>query len=149
MVEVLANFPPELKNKVFGYQCHPVAELFKKEVLPGMKGCNRVMEDLKQYFPNLTPKDMRVYLDDWQKEPNMLLLYCALFRDEHKDTSQLVLNRWQAALADTSEKLDPHWFFDFLSTFFVQHESMWKNMTPSEFYEWVDEHCEFYFEDED
>ena len=114
-----------------------------------MEGFNRVMEDLKQYFPDLTPKDMRKFLYEEQGQPNMLLLYCALFRDEHKDTSQLVLKRWQEALADTNEELDPHWFFDFLSTFLVQHESKWKNMTPSEFYEWVDEHCEFHFEDED
>ena len=148
MVEVLQNLPTELKNKVFTYQCHPVAELFKKEALPRMRACHRCMEALQEFFPNLTKRDMFVVSSKTQMvRPNMLLLYDALFRDEHKDTSRMLVKKWQEALGEGGEELDPHFFFNFLTGFFLQHHKRWQNMTPSEFHEWVDENCEFHFDD--
>ena len=102
--------------------------------MPGLEGCNRVMEDLQQYFPNLTRRDMRAFLYDHQEQPNMLLLWSALFKDEHRFICLLVLFKWRQALEEAGEELDPQWFFEFLSSFFVQRRSNWKNMTPVELF---------------
>jgi hypothetical protein len=146
MVEVLQNLPTELKNKVFTYQCHPVAELFKKDVLPELGACHKCFEDLNEFFPKLTRRGMSaVSNEDQGDRPNMLLLYGALFRDEHKDASRMLVKKWQDALSEGIEELDPHFFFNFLFAFFAQHHARWQNMSPSEFHEWVDENCKFLF----
>ena len=115
MTEVLSNLATELNNKVFTYTSHPMADAFKKEMLPGMQACTRVMEALQEHFPNLTRRDMHVLVSEDNQQPSMKLLYCALFLDEHKDASLLVLKKWKEALAEAGEEVDPHWFFDFLT----------------------------------
>jgi len=152
MTEVLANLPAELKNKVFTYNSHPVADLFRKEVLPGMTACTMCMEALQEHFPNLTRRDMHVPVGEAVSEDYdqtcMSLLYCALFLDEHRTVSLLVLKKWKEALEAAGEEVDPHWFFHFLTTFFMQHNNKWENKPVAEFYQWVEENCEFSFVDE-
>jgi hypothetical protein len=78
VAEVLANLPTELKNKVFTYTSHPVADLFKEEFLPGMLACDKLMEDLQEHFPNLTRRDMYVMSSEKQSKPDMALLWRVL-----------------------------------------------------------------------
>ena len=148
MTEVLGNLPAELKNKVFTYNSHPVADLFKKEMLPGMKACHKYMEALQEHFPNLTRSDMHVLVSDDYPEPSMKLLYNALFQDEHKSVSLLLLKRWKEALEPSGEELDPHFFFNFLTHFFRQHRKRWDKMSVDKFYQWTEENVELHFVDE-
>jgi len=142
MVEVLSNLPTELKNKVFTYTSHPVADAFQEDFLPGMNACAKVMEKLQTYFPQLTHKDMRV-ADEGADKPDMFLLYCALFLDEHRATALYCLLKWKEALAEQGEQVCPHWFFEFYTKFMMQHHERWKNMSVLEFHNWVEEHCTF------
>jgi hypothetical protein len=149
MVEVLSNLPTELKNKVFSYTSHPVADLFREEFLPGMTACTKCMEDLQEYFPQLTRSDMHV-LAKGSDQPAMGLLHLALFEDEHRVVAFYCLLKWKEALHEQGEQVCPHWFFEFYTQFMMQHSEKWKSMPVLEFYEWVKEHCSFeYLEDED
>ena len=146
MAEVLKNLPPELKNKVFTYTSHPMADAFKKEMLPGMTKCTMCLEALQEHFPNLTRYDMHVLVGK-KSQPSMSLLYCALFQDEHKSVSLLVLSMWKEAMEPFGEQPDPHWFLEFLREFFKEHRKMWKKMSVDEFYQWVVENCTFHYTD--
>ena len=152
MAEVLSSLPPELKNQVFTYTSHPMAEAFKNEWLPGMQACNKCMEALQEHFPNLTRHDMHVQVSDDYPEPTMKLLYNALFQDEHKTVSLLLLQRFKEATeaAGAEEEMNAHWFFHFLTTFFREHRKKWeKQMSVEEFYQWTDENVTLAFLDDD
>jgi len=148
MTEVLANLPAELKNKVFTYTSHPVADLFKKAFLPGMLACTKVMEGLQEHFPHLTFRDMHVVTSEKQSKLDMALLWCALFLDDHKTVNLNLLKKWKETLAEHSETVDPHWFFEFLTHFYMQHHSKWAHMSVQEFYDWVEENVEFHYLEE-
>ena len=122
--------------------------MFKKEVLPGYQACTMVMEALQEHFPHLTRHDMHAMPRGGYDKPTMHLLYCALFKDEHKDASLLVLKKWKEVLAEAGEEVNPHWFFEFLTDFFKQHHKKWKKMTGEQFRQWVEDNCEFHFVDE-
>ena len=139
MTEVLTNLPAELKNKVFTYQRHPVAELFKTHALPGLLALDKMRDEMAEFFPDLTRGEL-MWTESKDDVPHMFRLHFLLFEFPYKETCRHVYYQWKEVLPVQEF---PVVFVKMLDQFLMTQKMRWKKMPPEEFLEWVKEHCVF------